>query len=44
MGEKLYYITDTYGSCYALNTMNKLVYSKSTYRVICRCVIVGRGD
>ena len=25
MGEKLYYITDTYGSCYALNTMNKLV-------------------
>ena len=24
MGEKLYYITDTYGSCYALNSMNKL--------------------
>lgn len=25
MGEKLYYITDTYGTYYALNNMNKLV-------------------
>lgn len=25
MNEKLYYITDSYGSCYALNSMNKLV-------------------